>query len=422
MSAAPSLPGDIPVAIVGAGQAGLSLSWFLRRHGIEHVVLERHVPVHSWREERWDSFCLVTPNWQCTLPGYPYAGPDPNGFLVKREIVDYLQGFIASFDPPVISNVEVRALAPDGAGYRLETSAGPVRAGQVVVATGGYHTPIIPDEAALLPAGILQLNAAEYRNSGQLPPGRVLVVGSGQSGAQIAEDLLLDGRDVHLAVGPAPRVSRFYRGRDVVEWLQLMGFYDMPVDKHPLREGVRDNTNHYVSGRDGGRDIDLRRHALAGMRLHGRLLGLEGAVARFGDDLAANLDAADATNASIKRSIDEWIAREGIEAPTEAPYTPPWVPTVPLAETALRLDLAEAGVSAVVWCIGFRADFGWIDAPVLDDRGRPRHVRGVTDTPGVYFLGLPWMHTWGSGRMSGVARDAEYLAERILEHGAAAGM
>lgn len=412
MSDLPRLPTDIPVAIVGAGQAGLSLSWFLRRRGIEHVVLERHAPVHSWRKERWDTFCLVTPNWQCTLPGYHYDGPDPNGFLVRDEIVAYLEGFIASFDPPVVSAVDVRALVPDGAGFRLDTAAGSVRARQVVVATGGYHTPIIPEEAGALPPAILQVNAAQYRNAAQLPPGRVLVVGSGQSGAQIAEDLLLDGRDVHLAVGPAPRVSRRYRGRDVVEWLHLMGFYDMPVEQHPLREGVRDNTNHYVSGRDGGRDIDLRRHALAGMRLHGRLLGLEGTTARFGTDLAANLDAADAANASIKASIDRWIAGEGIEAPTEAPYLPPWAPP---AEAPLRLDLAEAGIGAIVWCIGFRAEFGWIDAPVFDGHGRPRHKRGVTDTPGIYFLGLPWMHSWGSGRMSGVARDAEFLADRITE-------
>lgn len=412
MSTIPPLPSDIPVAIVGAGQAGLSLSWFLRRHGIDHVVLERAVPVHSWREERWDTFCLVTPNWQCTLPGYHYDGPDPNGFLVKKEIVEYLEGFIASFDPPIISKVDVRALAPDSDGFLLETSAGRLRARQVVVATGGYHTPIIPADAAQLPASILQVNAREYRNSGQLPPGRVLVVGSGQSGAQIAEDLLIDGRDVHLAVGPAPRVSRFYRGRDIVEWLHLMSFYDMPVEQHPLREGVRDNTNHYVSGRDGGRDIDLRRHALAGMRLHGRLLGIEGTIARFDNDLGASLDAADATNASIKGSIDKWIAGQGMEAPVEAPYTPSWVPP---SEMPLSLDLTEAGVASIVWCIGFRAEFGWINAPVLDGRGRPVQTRGVTDTPGIYFLGLPWMHTWGSGRMSGIARDAEYLAQRILE-------
>ncbi len=412
MSTPPCLPSDVPVAIVGAGQAGLSLSWFLRRHGVEHVVLERRVPVHSWREERWDSFCLVTPNWQCTLPGYHYDGPDPNGFLVKQEIVAYLEGFIASFDPPVISNVDVQALASDRDGFLLETTAGRLRARQVVVATGGYHTPIIPADAAKLPDDILQINAGEYRNSAQLPPGRVLVVGSGQSGAQIAEDLLIDGRDVHLAVGPAPRVSRFYRGRDIVEWLHLMGFYDMPVEQHPLREGVRDNTNHYVSGRDGGRDIDLRRHALAGMQLHGRLLGLEGTAARFGSDLADNLDAADATNASIKASIDKWIAGKGIEAPTEMPYTPPWKPP---ADIPLSLDLMEAGITSIIWCIGFRAEFGWIGAPVLDGRGRPVHKRGVTQTPGIYFLGLPWMHSWGSGRMSGVARDAEYIAGQILE-------
>ena len=192
-----------------------------------------------------------------------------------------------------------------------------------------------------------------------------------------------------------------------------MGFYDMPVEQHPLREGVRDNTNHYVSGRDGGRDIDLRRHALGGMRLHGRLLGIDGTTARFGNDLAASLDAADATNASIKASIDRWMAVQGIEAPAETPYSPPWRPP---ANPPLSLDLAEAGITAVIWCIGFRAEFGWIDAPVLDGRGSPVHRRGVTDTSGLYFLGLPWMHTWGSGRLSGIARDAEYLAGQILEN------
>jgi putative flavoprotein involved in K+ transport len=237
----------------------------------------------------------------------------------------------------------------------------------------------------------------------------VLVVGSGQSGAQIAEDLHLAGRRVHLCVGSAPRTARRYRGRDVVAWLDELGYYDLSVDNHPLREGVRDNVNHYVTGRDGGRDIDLRKFALEGMRLHGRLTAIEDGTLRFADDLEANLDRADAVAESIKTTIDRFIEQRGIAAPTEARYSPVWKPGA--HESAL--DLREAGIAAVVWCVGFRSDYRWIELPLFDGKGYPCHERGVTSVPGITFLGLPWQYTWGSGRFSGVARDAAYLAEQI---------
>ncbi len=402
----------VPVLIIGAGQAGLSLSWFLKRDGIEHVLLDSHAPGHTWRDERWDTFCLVTPNWQCRLPGFPYAGDDPNGFMVKSEIVAYLDAYRASFDPPVRSGVRVSGLAAaPGGGFLATTDAGPWQAAQVVIATGGYHDAIIPPYASAIEPAITQLHSSDYRNPQQLPDGAVLVVGTGQSGAQIAEDLHLAGRRVHLCVGEAPRVARFYRGRDVVEWLDRMGFYDIPVERHPLREGVRDKTNHYVTGRDGGRDIDLRRFALEGMTLHGSLDLVRDGRAHFRADLAANLDDADATSASIKRSIDAWIAEHGVVAPEEPPYAPPWQP----AAEATPLDLRAAGVASVLWCIGFRPNYRWIGLPVFDGRGVPSHQRGVTPQPGLYFLGLPWLHSWGSGRFSGIARDAGYLAERIAE-------
>ncbi len=411
------LPRDVPVAIVGGGQAGLSMSWHLCRRGIEHVVLERHVPFHAWREERWDSFCLVTPNWQCALPGHPYAGAEPHGFMVREEIIGYLDGFAAAFEAPVRSGVTVQRLTPAaGGGFDIATTMGPLHAAQVVVATGGYHDPILPPDAAELGPAVAQVQSARYRNPGALPPGAVLVVGTGQSGAQIAEDLHLAGRAVHLCVGDAPRVARFYRGRDVVDWLHDMGYYDIPVDRHPLREGVRDKTNHYVTGRDGGRDIDLRRFAREGMRLHGSLASIAGRRIAFRPDLAANLDDADATSERIKRSIDEFVAREGIAAPAEPPYLPPWQPD----DDDRALDVRAAGIGSVVWCIGFRSNFRWIEAPVLEPRGTPRHVRGVTEQPGLFFLGLPWLHTWGSGRFSGVARDAEYLAELVARRAPAA--
>jgi len=398
------------VVIVGGGQAGLSLSHYLQQRGVDHVVLEKHAPMHTWRTQRWDAFSLVTPNWQCKLPGWEYAGADPHGFMTKPQILDYLDGFARHVDAPVRSGVAVTRVVPRaGGGFDVATSAGAMTAGQVVVASGGYHEPIVPRMAERLPASVLQVHSEAYRNPASLPEGAVLVVGSGQSGAQIAEDLHLAGRQVVLAVGQAPRCARFYRGRDVVTWLADMGYYDMSVQDHPLREGVRDNTNHYVTGRDGGRDIDLRRFATEGMELYGALEGLEDGVLQFRGNLRDHLDHADAIYNGINASIDRHIAEKGLDAPPPSTYSPVWQP----GAERTTLDLATSGIGSVVWCIGFRPAFGWVDAPVFNGRGEPMHVRGVSPVPGLYFLGLPWLHTWGSGRFSGVARDALFLAERI---------
>ncbi|MBF8668235.1 MSMEG_0569 family flavin-dependent oxidoreductase [Pseudomonas putida] len=396
--------------IVGGGQAGLSASYYLQQQDIDHLVLEKHSLTHTWRTQRWDAFCLVTPNWQCTLPGHPYAGDDPHGFMKKDEIIAYLDAFIAKVNAPVREGVAVQRLVTRAeGGYLLDTSAGQFSADQVIVASGGYHTPIIPRLAERLPAHITQLHSEQYRSPQALPEGAVLVVGSGQSGAQIAEDLHLAGRQVFLAVGDAPRCARFHRGKDVVDWLAEMGYYDIGVDSHPLRKGVRDNTNHYVTGRDGGRDIDLRRFAQEGMQLFGRLEHLAGDQLQFADDLGASLDAADAVYNRINASIDKYIAEQGIDAPPASPYTPVWHPEQP----ATTLDLGKAGITSIIWCIGFQPDFSWVDVPVFNGRSYPGHSRGVTRQPGLYFLGLPWLHTWGSGRFSGVARDAEHVAAQL---------
>jgi len=398
------------VAVIGGGQAGLSMSWYLKQSNIEHVVFEKERAGHVWRTERWDSFCLVTPNWQCQLPGFPYRGADPHGFMLRDEIVAYIDAFIASFDPPLLEGVKVQSLRHDEArGFRIDAGDGTYLADQVVIASGGYQVPVIPRCAERLPPDIVQTPSSLYRSPDALPPGAVLVVGSGQSGCQIAEDLHLAGRQVFLCVGDAPRVARRYRGKDVVEWLHLMGYYDLPVHQHPLREGVRDKTNHYVTGRDGGRDIDLRQRALEGMELYGRLLDVAGDQLLCADDLGFCLDQADQVSESIKTSIDSFIAKNGIAAPEEARYRAVWMP----ARERPQLNFCAAGIRSVVWCIGFRTDYGWVDLPVFTGRGQPYHMRGVTPVAGIYFLGLPWLYTWGSGRFSGIARDAEYLAEHI---------
>lgn len=405
----------LDVIVIGGGQAGLSASCLLKQKGVDHVVLEKNRVAHAWRSQRWDTFCLVTPNWQCQLPDFAYTGDDPKGFMLKDEIVAYVESFADSFDAPVHEGVAVRRLAPrPEGGFEVLTNQGRLTSNHVIVAIGGYHDPIIPPGAQSLPDDIFQLHSVDYRNPRQLPDGGVLVVGSGQSGTQIAEDLHLAGRDVHLCVGNAPRVNRRYRGKDVVEWLDDMGYYDLPYDKHPQGDRVRAKTNHYVTGRDGGRDIDLRQRALEGVKLYGKLESVSGTTVRLAPDLANNLEQADATARRIRETIDEHIARHGIDAPTEPPYVAPWTPD-PDQETP-ELDLTAHGITTVLWSIGFKPNFRWINADLIDPRGYPRHRRGVTDVDGLYFLGLPWQHTWGSGRFSGVARDAEHLVEKITAH------
>jgi putative flavoprotein involved in K+ transport len=401
----------VSVLVIGGGQAALSVSWYLTQHGIEHLVLERDQIFGQWKHARWDTFCLVTPNWQCVLPGYPYTGGDPDGFMVKNELLDWLAGYLATFNPPVYEHTAVTSVRPreDGDGFDVDTSSGRIHAEQVVVATGGYHKSAIPRIGERIPPQITQLHSAQYKNPVGLPDGAVLVVGTGQSGAQIAEDLHLAGRTVHLAVGDAPRVARRHRGRDVVAWLQDMGHYDKPVTDQPPEERHRDRTNHYVTGRDGGRDIDLRAFAKDGMLLHGRLVDVTDDHFSFADGLAANLDAADAVYNGINSAIDDFIAAHRINAPPGTIYTPTWHPE-PGPST---VDLAD--VSTVIWATGFSSDYQWLHASVFDGSGYPQHRRGVTDVAGLYFLGLPWLHTWGSGRFAAIARDAEHLAEVILD-------
>jgi putative flavoprotein involved in K+ transport len=311
-------PSHVSVVIIGGGQAGLSVSWYLGQGGIDHVVQERDRAFHSWRENRWDRFCLVTPNWQCRLPGHPYQGDDPEGFMLREQIVDYLDGFSASFAPPLHEGVSVTRVTRGPGGYRVETSAGDWTCGQVVVATGGFDQPIVPPYASAIAPAVAQMHSAHYRRPAQLPAGGTLIAGTGQSGVQIMEDLHRDGRDVHLAVGPAPRSPRKYRGRDATDWLHDMGHYAITIDRHPDPTKALTQTNHYMSGRDGGKEIDLRRFALEDAQLYGSLAGADGLRLRFLPDLEKNLDDADRSYCGIRDQIDAWIDAQGIDAPPRA--------------------------------------------------------------------------------------------------------
>ncbi len=399
------------VIVVGGGQAGLSISYCLKNKGIDHIVLEKNQIGYSWQSKRWDAFCLVTPNWQCTLPGYSYPGSDPNGFMKKDEIVNYIKEYAKSFNPPIKEGVEVFKVRKSQSGdlFEISTSIGNYTANSIVVATGGYHQPKIPRIAERFPENMLQIHSSDYKNPKSLPEGEVLVVGTGQSGCQIAEDLHLAGKKVHLCVGGAPRSPREYRGRDVVDWLDQMGYYDLTIENHPNKENVRTKTNHYVTGRSGGHEIDLRTFALEGMLLYGSLKDIRGNNLKFKANLKQNLDDADAVAESIKKTIDEYIIKQRISASTKSTYQPVWQPTTEV----LELDYKQANISSVIWCIGYQTNFSWIEIPVFDGLGYPSHNRGVTSVKGLYFLGLPWLYTWGSGRFSGIARDAEYLCNYI---------
>jgi putative flavoprotein involved in K+ transport len=396
------------VLVIGGGQAGLAMSYCLVYRGIDHLVLEGERVGNSWTG-RWDSLRLVTPNWQCQLPGFGYQGGDPDEFMHRDQVVAYLRAYSATFGAPLVEGITATTLrrGADG-GFEVVTRQGTLTADQVVVATGPGQVPLCPESAGRIPAGITQLHSSAYTAPGDLPEGAVLVVGSGQSGGQIAEELSSAGRQVHLAVGGSPRVARTYRGRDVVAWLDDMGCYRRDLSEWDAAAHL--GADHYVSGIDGGHDIDLRRFALEGTRLYGHLTGVRDGRVFFAPDLERSLDASDAAADAVSQLIDTYIATVGVEAPPGRRYQPVWRPDREVTE----LELASAGITCVVWATGVGRDDSWIDVPVFGPGGWPVHRGGVTGCPGLYFLGLPGQRTWGSARLCGVGADARYLVEQIV--------
>jgi putative flavoprotein involved in K+ transport len=397
--------------VVGGGQAGLSVSWHLTQAGKEHIVLDRGEIGDTWRN-RWDSFCLVSPNRLCRLPGFPYDGDDPDGFMLRDEIVDYIEGYAASFDPPYSAGVEVKRITAteDTGRFALTTSDRSLTARNLVITVGTHQHPNFPVWHEDLPHGVTGIHTRDYRNAEGLADGSVFIVGSGQSGCQVAEDLHIAGRDVHLSVGNAGRIPRRYRGRDIFDWDLATGYMTMPVEQHPISTDVRFKVHPHMSGRDGGRTIDLRQMALDGIQLHGKVLGVEDGCFRLSGDLAETLAGIDEFCRNEIEGIDNFIEANGLDDPKEEIPLVDWSPE---PEPAL-LDLSDAKVSTVIYATGFHPDFSWIDLPVFDERGYPRYTRGVTEIPGLYFCGLHWMHTQGSGLFYGVGEDAEYVVAHLL--------
>lgn len=398
---------EIETVVIGGGQSGLAMSHHLGRAGREHIVLERRRIGERWRSQRWDSLTFQFPNWSLALPGYGYRGNEPDAFAPRDEVVAFIEAFAEHNRAPVRCGTSVRALdaSPDG-GFRLLTEDGEIRAANVIVATGPYQAPAVPEPAGRL-AGVHQVHSSEYHDPGQLPPGAVLVIGSGASGCQIAEDLLRDGRRVYLAVGAHRRVPRRYRGKDFGFWEFATGEFDRPVELRPA-----ERSSPLLTGVGGGHDVDLRAMARDGVVLLGRLAGIDGDQVSFADDLGQNLARGDAWFEEFLWTADACAARDGLDLPKEdRPMTTtpdPKEVARPIRARGLRTE----GISTVIWGTGFRYDFDWIRLPAFE-AGEPVHRRGVSPIPGLYFLGLPWLSKRKSTLLAGVGEDAEYLAEVI---------
>jgi putative flavoprotein involved in K+ transport len=398
--------------IIGGGQAGLAMSTVLQRGGYEHIVLERGRVGERWRTERWDSLRFQFPNWSIQLPGYGYLGDDPDGFAHYREIARVVEDYAASSRAPVRQHTEVVGLAEDadGKGFVVSLVDGSIQARRVVLATGPFQRPFLPPMADDVSPSVLQTDPTRYRNPQELPDGAVLVVGSGASGCQIADELLQAGRRVFLSVSRHRRVPRRFRGKDVYWWLEKLGRFEQTIDTFPDR---RWPPSTVITGVNGGYDVDVRRMAAEGVTAVGRVVGASDGTVALAANANATLDEADQAYASFVSAAREFVTKAQPEGnlADESPADPLRLPSA--LEERDSLDLDQENVTTILWATGYAYDYGWVKLPVFDDGGRPVQNRGVTQVPGLYFLGLHWMHTFKSGLFSGVGSDAEYLAEHM---------
>ena len=398
----------IETIIVGGGQAGLATSYHLKQLGREHVVFEAaDKPAHAWRNDRWDSFTLVTPNWTIQLPGAHYDGNDPDGFLKKDEVVAYFDRYVEKYNFPVQFKTSVLEFAPleNGKGYQVKTDGKTFQAKNVVMATGSFQKPKIPAFSSNIPSGILQLHSGHYRNPNQLPEGAVLVVGSAQSGMQIAEELYQSGRKVYLSTGFAPRVPRRYRGRDIVAWLADTGFFDQTVDKLPSPK-ARFAANPQATGRDGGHNLNLHQFVRDGVTLFGHIADARDGKVMFKPDLKENLVRVDKAEKDILAMIDKYIEANGVNASQE-PL--PDLQDGYSVEIITELDLKAANINTIIWAMGYTFDYGLVKLPVTDEDGFPIQNGGVTQYPGLYFVGMNWLSKRKSAILIGVNEDVEHI-------------
>ncbi|MDN0077643.1 NAD(P)/FAD-dependent oxidoreductase [Crenobacter sp. SG2303] len=399
----------IDTLVIGAGQAGVAMSEHLSKLDVPHLVLERNRIAERWRTERWDSLVANGPAWHDRFPGLEFDDVDPDGFAPKERVAAYFEAYAKKFNAPIRTGVEVKKVERNVGrpGFTIETSEGVIEANRVVAATGPFQRPIIPPVAPK-DGKITQIHSAEYRNPEQLPKGAVLVIGSGSSGVQIADELQRSGKQVYLSVGPHDRPPRAYRNRDFCWWLGVLGEWDAPA--------MRPGTEHVtiaVSGARGGHTVDFRSLANQGITLVGMTKSFNNGEVTFQSDLASNIAHGDENYLSLLDAADAYIERNGLDLPEEPEARNILPDPECLTNPILELDLAEAGITSIVWATGFAVDYSWLKVNAFDEKGKPRHQRGVSTEPGVYFVGLPWLSRRGSSFIWGVWHDAKYIADHI---------
>ena len=405
------------ITIVGAGHAGLAASVCLQKFNIEHCVLERGQVGESWRSQRWNNFYMNTPNWTLNLPGKPYGGNDPDGFMAKSDFVKYLADYAHDQHIPIKENIEVTHAKFLDKHWHLRTNDGPSRTRALLVATSTYQHPHIPACSNLASTAILSLNAANYRTPDALPPGKILVVGSAQSGMQIVDDLLYAGRDVILSTGKTGRVPRRYRDRDLNYWYDKIGLMDRRAgDLQDPRQ--RWSGQPQISGWNGGHTVSLQKFHRNGVRLLGRYAGFDEGIMHFRQDLRENMDAADRHSKNFCRTIDNYIKAENLEFPPDTGDDPIHDPIKDLnvIPEPSQISPTDEGISTIIWATGFRFDYSWIEANAFDKYGYPNTIRGEASIPGLYFLGMNYLHTRKSGIVYGITDDAKYVAARIRDY------
>lgn len=401
----------VTAVVIGGGHAGLAVSHCLAERDIDHVVLERGEIANSWRCERWDSLRLLTPNWQSQLPGYRYTGADPGGFMTMPEVIGFINAYARASAAPVQTHTRVTAVEPCDSGYRVETTRGNWECLALVIASGAFNVPVVPAIDAALPDRIHRLTPHQYRNPAQLEEGGVLVVGAAATGLQIADEVQRSGRPVTLAVGEHVRMPRNYRGRDIQYWMHATGLLDESYRAVDDIRRARRLPSSQLVGTPDKVTLDLNALTRRGVRLVGRIAGIQGSTAQFSGSLGNAARMADLKLNRLLRTIDDWIERNAPAGVTATPDVPE--PTRIDAPPRLTMDLASGEIGTVIWATGFRPDYAWLNVPVLDRKGLIRHEGGVTDCPGLYAMGLPFMRRRKSSFLFGAADDARDISGHL---------
>jgi putative flavoprotein involved in K+ transport len=399
--------------VVGAGHCGLAMSRYLADRSIDHVVLERGEVAHSWRTQRWDSLRLLTPNWMTRLPGYAYRGDNPHGYLAASEVAQLIEGYAKDTAAPVRANTTVTSVRQAERGYVVHTDQDSWHARSVVLASGASTVANVPALQHSVPAGITTLTPADYRNPSQLADGGVLVVGASASGIQIAGELHRSGRPVTLAVGEHVRMPRTYRGTDILWWMDASGLLDERYDQIPDLDRARNLPSMQLVGSDERTTVDLNSLSRLGVQLAGRLVGIRDGIAQFSGSLPNMFALADLKLGRLLDTIDAWATDAGVDS-SAPPHR--FAPTDVPARAPLSIDLRSGEIRTILWATGFRPDLSWLDASVIDRKGQVRHDGGVTASPGLYLMGMPFLRRRKSSFIDGAAADAADLSGHLAHH------